>query len=127
MTRILDQLPVVEERSTMRFDGKQVVLHANQILVWVSLHLADVLQPEKNIPRIPALLDTGNNVGFTIQHRQLREWAGIDPVLLPLLGTININAQKANLHGATVWLHRNMPGRREVAEGKLPHLLQMKQ
>ena len=51
-------------------------------MVWVSVHLTAVLEPDENIPRFPALLDTGNNVGFSIQDRHLREWAGIDPRLM---------------------------------------------
>ena len=49
--------------------------------------------PRQNIPRFPALLDTGNNFGFSMQDRQLREWAGIDPGLLVVLGEIEINGQ----------------------------------
>jgi hypothetical protein len=81
MTKILDQLPILDHRTSEKFDGKYVTILHNQIAVWLSVHLTGTAQPEKNIPRIPALLDIGNNFDFAIQGRHLREWAGIDPRL----------------------------------------------
>ena len=79
--KILDRLPIPKERTSLRFGGRHITVHPNQILVWVSVHLSGVLAPEENIPRFPALLDTGNNFAFSVQDRHLREWAGIDPGL----------------------------------------------
>jgi hypothetical protein len=126
MTKILDQLPILEKQTFPKFDDKHIKVRRDQILVWVSIHLAGVLQPEKNIPKIPALLDTGFNFDFSIQDRHLREWAGINPALLPLLGDIEINDQTVNRHEAAVWLHPNVPGKREVAIEQPPYLLEMK-
>jgi len=109
----------------VKFDDKYLTVHRNQILVWVSVHLAGVPQPEKNIAKIPALLDTGNSFDFFIQHRHLREWAGVDPAILPVLGDIEINDQVVNRHEATVWLYPNVPGKRDIAIDRPPHLLEM--
>src|SRR5262245_16317523 len=79
-------LPIAETRTSLRFGGRHLTVHHNQLLVWVSVHLSGVLEPETGIPRFPAPLDTGNNVDFSIQDRHLREWAGIDPHLLEPLG-----------------------------------------
>jgi hypothetical protein len=125
MTKILDRLPVLEQRTSPSFAGKSVTVHRDQILVWVSVHLAGVPRLEPNIPRIPALLDTGNNFGFSLQQRHLREWAGLDPGLLSLLGNLEINDQTVNRHEASVWLYPNVPGKREVAVGSPPYLLEM--
>jgi hypothetical protein len=125
MTKILDRLPVPAQRTVVPFGDRHVAILRNQILVWVSVHLAGVLHPEPNIPTIPALLDTGNNFDFTSQYRHLREWAGIDPDLLALLGNAEINGQLVNRHDATVWLHPNVPGQREIASGKPPCRLRM--
>src|SRR5205085_11564232 len=83
------------------------------------------LEPDENIPRFPALLDTGNNVDFSIQDRHLREWAGIDPGLMASFGEIKINAQAATRRRATVWLYPNIPGRQDVASNRPPFLLDM--
>ena len=123
--KILDQLPIAETRTSLRFGDRYITVHHNQLLVWVSVHLGGALQPEQNIPRFPALLDTGNNVGFSIQDRHLREWAGIDPRLLVPLGEMEINRQVVTLRRATVWLYPNVPGRQEVASNRAPFFLDM--
>jgi len=71
--KILDRLAIPEDRTSLRFGDRYVTIHANQILVWVSVHLPGILVPEGNIPRFPALLDTGNNFGFSVQDRHQRE------------------------------------------------------
>ena len=123
--KILDRLPIAEDRTSLRFGDRYVTVHRNQFLVWVSVHLSGVLEPEANIPRFPALLDTGNNVDFSVQDRHLREWAGIDPGLLVLLGEIEIDGKVVTRRRATVWLYPNVPGRQDVASGRPPFRLKM--
>jgi hypothetical protein len=123
--KILDRLPITEERASLGFGGRYITVHPNQVLVWVSVHLPRVLMPEANIPRFPALLDTGNNVGLSMQYRHLREWAGIDAGLLEALGDIEINAQVVTCRDATVWLYPNIPGRQDAADGRLPFRLDL--
>jgi hypothetical protein len=125
MTKILDRLPVLEQRSVATFGDRHVTVLRNQILVWVSVHLAGMLYPESSTPVVPALLDTGNNFDFTVQHRHLRDWASIDPNLLAQLGNAEINGQVVNRQEATVCLHPNLPGQRELASGKRPFRLHM--
>jgi hypothetical protein len=116
--KILDRLPIPENRTSLQFGNKYATVHRNQVLVWVSVHLAGAPEPEENIPRFPALLDTGNNFAFSVQDRHLREWAGIDPGLLVALGDIEIDRQVVMRRRATVWLYPNMPGRQGVASGR---------
>ena len=113
--KILDRLPIPEERASLRFGDRNVTIHRNQVLVWVSVHLSGVREAEESIPRFPALLDTGNNLGFLVQYRHLREWAGIDPRLLEFLGNIEVNGQGVTLRKATVWLYPNVPGQQDAA------------
>ena len=77
MTKILDRLPILDKRAFPRFDDKHVRVHRDQILVWVSVNLAGVPDFPPEVPKIPALLETGNNFDFSIQHRHLREWANL--------------------------------------------------
>jgi hypothetical protein len=123
--KILDRLPIPENRTSLRFGDRYVTIHANQILVWVSVHLSGVLVPEENIPRFPALLDTGNNFGFSVQDRHLREWAGIDPGLLEVRGDIAIDGKVVTRREATVWLYSNVPGRQDAAGGGPPFRLNL--
>ncbi len=123
--KILDRLPITEERASVRFGDRHVMVLPDQILVWVSVHLAGALQPEANIPLIPALLDSGNNFGFSLQHRQMREWAGIDPAILRVVGNTTIDGLPVPCHQAAIWLYPNVPGTREIAQGKPPFRLRM--
>jgi hypothetical protein len=123
--KILDRLPIPEDRTSLWFGDRYVTIHANQILVWLSVHLSEVVVPEENIPRFPALLDTGNNFGFSVQDRHLREWAGIDPGLLQALGDIAIEGKVVTRREATVWLYPNIPGRQDAASDQPPFRLEM--
>jgi hypothetical protein len=38
--KILDRLPIPKDRTSLRVGERYVTIHANQILVWVSVHLA---------------------------------------------------------------------------------------
>jgi hypothetical protein len=125
MTKILDRLPIVEKATSLQFGDKYITVRRDQIRVWVSIDLAGLLRPEKNIPRIPALLDTGNNFDFSLQHRHLREWAGIDPQLLTCLGDLTIEGQTVPRREATVWLYPNVPGKSEVAVDRPPYRLEI--
>jgi hypothetical protein len=124
--KILDRLPVSEQRSSLRFGGRFVTIHRDQIPVWVSVHLSGVLEPEELIPKFPAIRDTGNNFGFLVQDRQLREWAGIDPGGLEALADIEINAQIVGRREATVWLYPNIPDRQDVDSSRPSFRLQMR-
>lgn len=123
--KILDRLPISEKRTSLQFGNKYVTVRRNQVLAWVSVHLAKTLEPESSIPKSPALLDTGNNFAFSLQDRLLREWAGIDPSLLVSLGEAEINGQAVTCRRATVWRYPNSPGRQEVASDRLPFRLKM--
>jgi hypothetical protein len=123
--KILDRLPTSEKRASLRFRERHVTIRANQILVWVGVHLSEVLVPEETVPRFPALLDTGNNFGFSVQDRHLKEWAGIDPRLLDAVGEITIEGEVATCREATVWLYANVPGRQEAAGSGRPFRLEL--
>jgi hypothetical protein len=120
MTKILDRLPVFPERKDEPFGERHVRVKRNQILVWVSVHQMEIRRPEKNTPRIPALLDTGNNFDFSMQERHVREWAGLSLVSLPHLGHVEINDRRVGRYGATIWLYPNVPGTRRADDDRDP-------
>jgi hypothetical protein len=122
--KMLDRLPITKERTSLRFGDRSISARPDQIVVWMSVHLPGVLEPEQSIPRFPALLDTGNNFGFSVQERHLRDWAGIAPGLLDLAGDIEVNGQVVALREATVWIYPNVPGRQDVAVDGRPFRLE---
>jgi len=124
--KILNRLPIASERTSIRFGDRYVTVRPDQILVWVGIHLTGILRPEANLPRIPASLDSANNFDFSLEYRQLREWAGIAPASLQLLGTAKINEQPVERREAKVWLFPNIPGTRNVAIDRPPFPLEMR-
>jgi hypothetical protein len=127
MTRVLDRLPVLSAAQAEAFGERHAEVKRHQILVWVGVHLAEVAEPEANAPWFPGILDTGNNFGFSMQHRHLREWAGIDPQLLPHLGGLRIDERMVDRCETTLWLYPNIPGTRKPDRGARPHLLEMRE
>jgi len=124
--KILNRLPIAAERTDVRFGDRYVTIRPDQILVWVGIHLSGFLRPEANMPRIPVLLDSANNFYFSIEDRQLREWAGIAPASLEWLGTMKVNGRPVDLRAAKVWLFPNIPGTRDVAIDRFPYPLAMR-
>ncbi len=110
MTKIVDRVPIPDKSTYLDFSGHRVKVHRNQIVLWVSIHLPKTARPEPNIPKIPALLDTGNNFDFAIRHQHLHDWAGIEAAALRVLKTKGLEDLKLNCHDARVWLYPNFPG-----------------
>jgi len=113
MTAIFRHLPFFAEPSTVRVRGAAVRVKARQIIVWVSIGTADAAVLETGCPRFPAILDTGNTQTFSIRESHLRQWAGIQPALLPRLRVIRHAGRPVPMHDARVWLHQNRPGERD--------------
>ncbi len=86
-----------------------------QIIVWVSISGAELLEWDSRTPSFPALLDTGNNHNFSIKSSQLIQWAGIQPTLLSVLGGVRERGQRLQRHEASLWLHSNCVGTAEKA------------
>lgn len=123
--KILDRLPITRGQSSIRFGGRFLAVRPDQIVVWISLHLASVVEPEANAPVFPALLDTGNNFGLSIRERHASEWAGLDPRLLVHLGQLRIDNQTVHRREAAAWLYPNLPGRSDAAIGRRPFRLEL--
>ncbi len=121
----LDRPPIMGRSSSLGFGARFTTVHRDQILVWVRVDSAGTLRAPENLPSFPALLDTGNNFDFSVQDRQLREWGGIEPDSLAVLGHVAINGQFVMRREATVWLYSNVPGKLEPALGVKPFPLRM--
>lgn len=120
--RILDRLPYRTDRSTVSVRGEVVRVRPYQIIVWVSVAPASDRRWDRRLPMLPAILDPGNNHNFSIFQSQLRRWAGIQPDLLSCVGAMRERGSRIPLHDAALWLHRNLPSKRDVGERE-PHRL----
>jgi hypothetical protein len=104
--------------------GQSMPIRRYQVIVWVSVSVAD-FPWDPRTPAFPAILDTGNTFTLSIFQKQLIQWAGIQPPLLPNLGRIREGGQRYPCHEADAWLHPNVPGRRDRRSDRLPVRLQL--
>jgi hypothetical protein len=120
--KILDRLPIAEERRQIDVRGRHVKVRAYQIVIQVSI--LDSHEWDSRAPTFPALLDSGNNLNFSIQAAHLTRWAGIHPQSLTSRGSVREGERSPSLHTASVWMHRNEPGRRDLRDAR-PYPLQL--
>lgn len=105
--------------------GERVRIRADQIIVWISLSLDRILEPNPAAVPFPAILDTGHTHSFALTERHLAEWAGIRPEALAPSGAIRDRGQRILLRAANVWVHPNQRGSRtRLADGP-PHRLEI--
>ncbi len=126
MTKILDQLTYADTQGEVSVQGDRIPVLAHQIIVWVSISLREVLRLAADVPRIPAILDTGNTFGFSLTEEHLRRWCGLSPQLFEILGPVFINRQRLNRHAADVWLYRNRPKQRDAIRAQPPFRLELR-
>jgi hypothetical protein len=124
--KIFDQLPYADTSGTVLRDGELLPVLAHQIIVWVSISLRDALRVDAGVPKLPAILDTGNSFGMSIAEDQLVRWCGLRPEWLEVLGPVFINRQRLHRHAADVWLHRNRRGQRDAFRPEPPFRLELR-
>jgi len=125
--KVLDRLPYGTGNATVAFQGEAVRVKPHQIVVWVSVTVADLLEWDPKTPALPAILDTGNNFTFTIHQSRLIRWAGIRPELLRVLGRIKHNEHRIPRYEADLWLHPNVAGTRDRRPDRKPFRLELPQ
>lgn len=123
--RILDRLPYFAESTTVLLPNEVVRVKPHQIIAWVSVSIAQVLEWDARTPAFPAILDPGNNFNFSIFESQLIRWAGTRPELLRVLGYIRMQGKRYPRHAADLWLHPNIAGSRDRQPGREPFRLNL--
>ncbi len=121
MTQLLRRLPIEANDVVVR--GQRYRIKRPQIIVWVSINLWDHEVWDTRVPRFPAILDTGNSHSFMIRESQLIEWAGISPYSLPQLSSTRVSGKAVPLRLASLFLHRNVRGKRDVGGDASPIFL----
>ena len=98
--------------------GKEIVqAKPYQIIVWVSVCVPGLLDFDPKIPKLPAILDPGDNHNFSISEDHLRRWAGLDPRRLKEQRRIRKEGEVVQLRSASLWLHGDEPYPLDVGEG----------
>lgn len=116
LARLINNQALVSSQSRPVLKGLQYEIQPYQILVEVSLTPPGTTALPSDAQVFPALIDTGQSAGFTIGHRQLREWSGLDPSQFGTAKskfsvTLASGERIANLprYYAYLWLHSNLP------------------
>jgi hypothetical protein len=116
MPAILNRLPIPASDGLVFVGAEQVRLRADQIVVWVGLDVRDTLTANLQLPRFPALLDTGMNHYFALQERHLTEWAGVAFAQLDVVGRVRERGQVLWLRAASLFAFANIPGTSELSQ-----------
>ena len=124
MQAIIRKLPFFDLPNTVQVRGQSVRVKRDQIIIWVSVVEKGVRTLHPDTPRLPAILDTGNNHNFVIRRRHLVDWAGIHPEYLRNLGPTRLRGRILPQLGANVWLHPNRPGHRDELAERPPKILE---
>lgn len=125
MTRVIQELPYFEQSTSVQVRGRSFPVKREQIVLWISVADQGQEQLDPRVPRIPAVLDTGCNHNFVINQHHLTAWVGIHPDYLPKLASTRVGGQEVPQFGANVWLHRNIPGRRDELTPGPPFQLEL--
>lgn len=125
MPSILNRVPIPEHDDIGFVGTEHVRLKAYEIIVWVSLTLKETQIWQPLTPCFPAILDTGHTHNFSIQEQHLIRWANLRPQALDRLGDVRHGRRRLPRHAAHVWLHRNVPGKRDRMDSVPPYCLQL--
>jgi hypothetical protein len=124
MPTILRDLPFFPEKpEDVEFDGRRISTKPDQIMVWVGITEGEQTDFDPRRPWFPAILDPGFSHNSSIRHEHLIRWAGLDPRWLKQERAVRINDELVPLYEADVWLHPNVPGKRDRAAGGEPFRL----
>jgi hypothetical protein len=125
MTAVLRDLPFLEVADEVSVGRERVPLKAYQIIVWVSLSPSEVLELPPRAQCFPTILDTGHGHRFSIQDRQLTQWAGLDLRGLPARDRLRNGGRHVPVHTANLWLHANVRGKRDDLSDSPPCLVRL--
>jgi hypothetical protein len=122
---IIRDLPYFEKSTSATVHGREVPIFSYQPVLWVSVapFADEALDP--NTPRFPAVLDIGYTHNFLIRDEQLLQWAGLSPEHIREIGHIQPYGEHVPLRAANLWLHPNVPGKRDEFSGAPPFCVEL--
>jgi hypothetical protein len=126
MPTILRDLPFSERPTEVKFGERSISIKGDQIMVWAGITEGEQTEFDPRRLVFPAILDTGLSHNFSIRTEHLIRWAGLDPRWLRPAGEAQISEETVPLYKADVWLHPNVPGKRDRAAGIEPFRLELR-
>ncbi len=125
--KILDRLPLLPASRAIRFGPREVRLHQDALVVWLSIGIRGETNWQRISPPFPALLDSGNNSSAYLNEHHLEHWAGIPTLFLRFLKHKRVNEGRIPFRRADIWIHPNVPGTSERDPGRAPFLLELRE
>jgi hypothetical protein len=123
MPRLLNRAPIPKDPWEVAIRGERVRIRADQILIWITLSARSSDAPNPLTIPFPAIVDTGHTHSFSIQERQLTDWAGLRPENLRVSGTARDRGLRLLLRKATIWAYPVEPRSCNRLADRLPHQL----
>ena len=127
MSSVVRRLPFEERPEEVSVGLERIRIHPYQVIVWVSITTQETMELPSHSPRFPAVLDTGHNLNFSIREQQLSDWARLSRDQLPRRGSSVVNGEVVSLHAASVWIHPNHPGTKDVIADQPPFRLDFRE
>lgn len=125
LMKILDRLPLLPTSQAIRFGAREIRLHRDALVVWLSVGLRGETNPTLISRPFPALLDSGNHSAAYLNEHHLVNWGGIQPAFLGLLQYKFVNEISTPFHNGDAWIHPNLPGTHERDPEKMPVRLKL--
>jgi hypothetical protein len=125
MPKIIRNLPFFDRVTSWPVSGGRVSILPLQVTLSVSLtgQREPTLHPRAF--RFPAVLDTGFNKTFLIQEDHLNHWAGLRREHFVQAEEMTFRGKKVPVFRADIWLHPNIPGKRDDAPGRPPFRIRL--
>lgn len=93
------------EKTSVKVEGEAVEIKPFQIIVSVSVSIPGDSEWDPRTPKLPTILDVGNNHNFSLTEEHLVRWAGLQPTSLDLVKTMRESGKRVPLRSAGLWLH----------------------
>jgi hypothetical protein len=121
---VIRKLPF-SRAQTVSVPGGSVDVLPYQIAVWVSVAPKYDRALRADMPRFPAVLDTGFGGSFLLREHHLIRWAGLRREHLREVDSMRVYGVNIPVHAANVWVHPNVPGTREPAANAEPFCIRL--
>jgi hypothetical protein len=125
MAVILRNVPIAEDQSIVAVRGEGIVIHENQLVVWVAIRRKGIDFPPPLTDALPAILDPGFIHNFFLRDDHFFQWAGYRQEDTGVIGVRRFFGHLLPLRPFNLWVFRNKYGRRDDLSRAVPFLMEL--
>jgi hypothetical protein len=115
--KIINRLPISDQSWNVPTPGGVAEVKPYQMIVLISITDEGIVELPESAPRMPAVLDTGNNHNLAIRQSQVQQWVRL---ALPEKGQVQIGGLNVPRYAAMIWIHPNSPAANPGLAGHHP-------